>query len=95
MVSDSNNAEALPSELAEELSNRYGIELSLSERIAEDVLLYFNDTVEEWVRSRHYRLQHRGLKNEDIYRKISEEILERRFASRPLSIRQIRRMIYG
>lgn len=79
----------------ERLEHVYGVEPSMAERLLEDFLIYFNQTVEEWVRSRHYHLQRQGYKNEDIYRIIAQEIENRRFTSEPLTIRQIRRLIYG
>ena len=82
-------------ELVAHLSDAYGLAPSLAERIAEDILVSFGDTLEEWVRSRHIRLQRRGLDNQTIYRTIALELKERRFAAEPLSIRQIRRLIYG
>ena len=82
-------------ELVDHLHNAYGIDLSLAERIVEDIMLTYGDTVEEWVRSRHIRLQRRGMKNQEIYRTIEKELTERRFSAECLSIRQIRRLIYG
>jgi hypothetical protein len=82
-------------ELVLRLHDAYGLEESMAERIVEDVLLAYADTVEEWVRSRHIRLQRQGLGNETIYRTIAGELNGRRFAAEPLSIRQIRRLIYG
>jgi len=77
------------------LQHVYGLEASMAERLMEEFLIYFNQTVEEWVRSRHYHLQRQGYKNEAIYSIIAEELGMRRFTSEPLSIRQIRRLIYG
>ncbi len=82
-------------ELVARLCDAYGLDSSLAERMVEEVLLAYGDTVEEWVRSRHIRLQRQGLSNEAIYRAIAVELKSRRFASPPLSLRQIRRLIYG
>lgn len=79
----------------ERLIHGYGIDTSQAERLLEEFLIYYNQTVEEWVRSRHYHLQRQGYKNEDIYNIIATELNTRRFVSEPLSIRQIRRLIYG
>jgi len=81
--------------LVSRLHSAYGIDASLAERIVEDVLLSYADTQEEWIRSRHIRLQGQGLGNEEIFRRIAQEVGQRRFAARPLSLRQIRRIIYG
>jgi hypothetical protein len=65
------------------------------DRLMEEFLGYFDSTLEEYVRQRHLELQREGKKNEGIYREILEEVSLRRFASRPLSLRRVRRMIYG
>lgn len=82
-------------ELVTRISDAYGLEPSLAERLVEEVLVAYGDTVEEWVRSRHIRLQRQGLSNEAIYRTIAGELKHRRFAANSLSLRQIRRLIYG
>ncbi len=82
-------------EIAERISAAYGIDRSLSDRVVEEVLHYSAETVEEWVRSTHIRLQRRGMRNEDIYASILVALPERRFAAPSLSLRQIRRLIYG
>jgi hypothetical protein len=81
--------------LVERLKAIYGLEPAMAARLVEEFVLASADTVEEWVRSRHIRLQRTGLKNEAIYRRIAEELPFRRFAAPPLSVRQIRRLIYG
>ena len=83
------------SELIDRLRCAYGLNPSLAERIVEEVFHSCSDTVEEWVRSRHIRLQRQGLKNEAIYRRIAAELPSRRFSAGQLSARQIRRLIYG
>ncbi|MFQ3546869.1 MAG: hypothetical protein SNJ56_00890 [Termitinemataceae bacterium] len=90
-----NQSPELNIDLVDRLVQAYGLEASLASRIIEEVLLNYNLTVEEWVRSRHYHLQRRGYKNEEIYRIIADELPHRRFTAEPLSLRQIRRLIYG
>jgi len=91
------NAYSMPTngELASQLATKYGLETSLAHRIVEDIQIAYADTVEEWVRSRHIRLQRQSLTNEAIYRCIAAELETRRFSAPSLSIRQIRRLIYG
>jgi len=86
---------AVDPELVSRLVASYGLEAALAERIVEDIMVTFSSTPEEWVRSRHIRLQPLGLKNDEIYRSIIDELPSRRFASPPLTERQIRRLIYG
>jgi hypothetical protein len=64
-------------------------------RLLEEFLGHFGSTVEEYVRNRHRELQREGRKNEEIFSIIASEVHERRFAAEPLTVRRIRRMIYG
>lgn len=82
-------------DLVNRISTSYGIEVSLATRIIEDVLLSYSKTLEEYIRSRHIQLQKMGYKNTQIYAMIQQEVQVRRFAAEPLSLRQIRRYIYG
>ena len=81
--------------LVSRLVEAYGMDPVLAERVVEEIFHAFRDTVEEWVRSRHIQLQRQGLPNETIYQIISRELEHRRFCAEPLSLRQIRRLIYG
>jgi hypothetical protein len=73
----------------------YGITDSDFERLHEEFLSYFGQTVEEFVSRRHQELQKTGRKNDEIYRLIQAEATARRFAVQDLSERQIRRIVYG
>lgn len=64
-------------------------------RVVLDVLAYFDETTEEYVRRRHRELQARGLTNAVIFGRISEELPRRAVAPPALSLRQLRRMVYG
>ncbi len=60
-----------------------------------DVLSYFSEPVEEFVRRRHGELKARGLTNDDIFPRIAAELRLRRVAAPDLSVRQLRRIVYG
>lgn len=64
-------------------------------RMVADVLAYFSETTEEYVRRRHGELQARGLTNERIFDRITAELPARRVAAPALSARQLRRIVYG
>ncbi|UNO41892.1 hypothetical protein [Streptomyces sp. MST-110588] len=64
-------------------------------RVVLDVLAYFDESTEEFVRRRHRELQSKGLRNEEIFDRIAGELPHRAVAPPELSTRQLRRMIYG
>jgi hypothetical protein len=64
-------------------------------RVVLDVLAYFDETTEEFVRRRHRELQSGGLNNADIFERIRHELPRRAVAPPELSLRQLRRIVYG
>ncbi|MET7637763.1 hypothetical protein [Streptomyces sp. NPDC005438] len=64
-------------------------------RVVMDVLAYFDESTEEFVRRRHRELRGQGLTNPAIYERILEELPHRAVAPPALSPRQVRRIIYG
>ena len=60
-----------------------------------DVLGYFSEPPEEFVRRRHRELKARGLSNDLAFAQIAAEIPLRRYAAPELSLRQLRRIVYG
>jgi hypothetical protein len=64
-------------------------------RVVLDVLAYFDETVEEFVRRRHRELRTSGLVNEAIFQRIAEELPHRAVSPPQLSQRQLRRIVYG
>lgn len=60
-----------------------------------DVLAYFSEPVEEFVRRRHSELKARGLTNDEIFPRIATELPLRRVAAPELTLRQLRRIVYG
>jgi hypothetical protein len=64
-------------------------------RVVADVLAYFAEPAEEFVRRRHTELRARGLTNDQIFENVAAELPHRRFASPELSQRQLRRIVYG
>jgi len=64
-------------------------------RVVAEVLGYFGETVEEYVRRRHRELKTGGLTNEQVFARIAAELPTRRVAPPQLSLRQLRRVVYG
>lgn len=72
-----------------------GLGPSQARRIVDDVLSYLGEQPEDFVRRRHAAMLRIGWRNDEIYRRIAEELAGRRFPAPPYSLRQIRRIIYG
>ena len=65
-------------------------------RVVAEVIAYFSEPTEAYVRRRHAELKTRcGLANEEIFQRIATELPRRRVAPPELSHRQLRRIIYG
>jgi siroheme synthase (precorrin-2 oxidase/ferrochelatase) len=82
-------------DLVVQLSRTTGLSTAVAARVLEDVLAYFGETVQEYVRRRHRELQRRGHSNEEIFERIAAELPARRVAAADLSQRQLRRLVYG
>mgnify|MGYP003529913892 CR=1 FL=1 len=63
--------------------------------VVDDVLAWYREPVEEYVRRRHAHFQLHGVRNPEAFRLIAGELRERLVAPPELSERQLRRMIYG
>ena len=64
-------------------------------RVVAEVLDCFDCDVSEYVEERHRELKSAGAPNESIYIRIANELREERFVAPRLTVRQIRRRIYG
>ncbi|OIJ26462.1 hypothetical protein UG56_012125 [Nocardioides luteus] len=64
-------------------------------RVIEDVVAYFDEPVEAYVRRRHSQLKTYGAKNDAIFAQLAEELRARVVAAPRLTERQLRRLIYG
>jgi hypothetical protein len=64
-------------------------------RVIADVLDYFSEAPGDFVRRRHRELKARGLTNDQAFARIAAELPLRRFAAPELSLRQLRRIVYG
>ncbi|MFQ6265119.1 hypothetical protein ACLLO4_01780 [Kutzneria viridogrisea] len=64
-------------------------------RVVAEVLAYFHEPVEAYVRRRHGELKSAGLTNDQIFDRIAGELPLRRVAAPELSVRQLRRIVYG
>ena len=65
-----------------------------AQRVVQDVLSFYAEPVEDYVRRRHAELKTYGAKNTEIFARIAAELEDRVVAAPPLSERQLRRIIY-
>lgn len=77
------------------LQSAYPVDSALIDRLAEDFGEYFSRTVQEFITERHLELHEQGVRNREIYVRIQRELKERRFIGPEMTVRQIRRVIYG
>ncbi|MEV4313411.1 hypothetical protein [Actinocrispum sp. NPDC049592] len=72
-----------------------GLAPDTAERLVADVVAYFGETAEQFVRRRHAELRRRHYGNARIWPVIAAELAARRVAAPQLSERQLRRIVYG
>ena len=65
------------------------------QRVVADVLDFYRESAEDFVMRRHGELKDAGLRNEQVYQRIRDELARRLVAGPTLSARQVRRLIYG
>ncbi|KPH99570.1 hypothetical protein OK074_0699 [Actinobacteria bacterium OK074] len=82
-------------ELVDHLTRSTPLSRGEALRVIQDVLAYFDETTEDYVRRRHRELQTQGLVNAVIFDRIEAELRYRAVAPPALSLRQLRRMVYG
>jgi hypothetical protein len=87
--------DSYPQDLVRRVAASTGLPEATAMRVVADVIAYFGETVEEYVRRRHGELRDRQRKNEEIWPQIAAELGGRIFGVPELSERQLRRIVYG
>ncbi len=82
-------------DLVEHLVRSTSLQRGEAARVVLDVLAYFDETTEDFVRRRHRELQAGGSVNAEIFERIAAELPHRAVAPPELSLRQLRRIVYG
>jgi hypothetical protein len=82
-------------ELVAHVASSTGLRPGEAARLVGDVLSWYAESTEDFVRRRHDELQSRGMKNPEIFRCVSSELAERVVAPPALTERQLRRIVYG
>lgn len=80
--------------LKERLEQIIPIETVDVNKLYEELLSFFSESLEEFIGRRHGELHDAGYKNKEIYPKIQEEIKDLLFKGPVLSERQVKRIIY-
>jgi hypothetical protein len=82
--------------LINHLCQKSGLTPSEARRTVDDVIAYFAESTDDYVRRRHLEIkQEQGLANPEIFKRIETELSQLVFAAPLLTQRQIRRIIYG
>jgi hypothetical protein len=81
--------------LVERVVTSTGLTSGEAARLVEDVVAYYAETVDDYVRRRHRQLQTHGTRNPEIFARIAAELADRVVAAPDLSERQLRRIVYG
>jgi hypothetical protein len=77
------------------LEEKYALETDELKLLLDDLWAFTDETADEFVRRRHGELQRAGMRNDAIYRRLAAEASAGRFRGPDLSLRQVRRIIYG
>jgi hypothetical protein len=85
----------MDSELIERVAGSAGLTPAEAGRVVQDVLAWYREPVEDYVRRRHAHHQLYGKRNPEIFALIATELADRLVAAPPLSERQLRRIVYG
>jgi hypothetical protein len=64
-------------------------------RVLNEIVAFMEETPEDFIRRRHLALQAQGHSNNEIFARLSDELARWRFRAGELSVRQLRRIIYG
>lgn len=86
---------ATASPLVNRIALTTGLPTSQAARIVADVIAYYHETTEEFVRRRHAELRKRQHTNPQIWPLITNELMQRPVTAPSLSERQLRRIVYG
>jgi len=81
-------------DLVDRVAGSTGLSPGEAARVVEDVLAWYREPVEDYVRRRHAHYQLYGKRNAEIFKLIAAELATRLVAAPALSERQLRRIIY-
>ena len=82
-------------DLIERVAGSAGLTPAEAARVVEDILAWYREPVEDYVRRRHAHHRLYGKRNPEIFALIADELASRLVAAPCLSERQLRRIVYG
>ncbi|MEU1162543.1 hypothetical protein ACIPX0_01340 [Streptomyces sp. NPDC090075] len=82
-------------ELVDHLARSTPLSRGEALRVIQDVLAYFDEPAGDYIRRRHRELQAEGLVNAEIFDRIAADLKYRAVAPPELTLRQLRRIVYG
>ena len=82
-------------DLIDRVASSTGLTPAEAARVVEDVLAWYREPVEDYVRRRHAHHRLFGQRNPETFALIAGELAGRLVAAPSLSQRQLRRIIYG
>ena len=86
--------ETYPQDLVRHVAVSTGLDEATAARVVADVVAYFGQTVEDFVRQRHTDLKDMNKRNDDIWPRLAAEVSDHRFRAGGLTERQLRRIVY-
>ncbi|MVU79841.1 hypothetical protein GPX89_21675 [Nocardia sp. ET3-3] len=84
-----------PVDLVRHVAASTGLPPAVAARVVADVVAYFDETAEQFVRRRHAELQGRQVRNAEIWQRLADELARRPVAAPDFTERQLRRIVYG
>jgi hypothetical protein len=85
----------MDAELITRIAASTGLSAGEASRVVADVIGWYHEPVEAYVRRRHVHLQMYGKKNDEIFALIAAELAGRLVAAPGLTERQLRRIVYS
>lgn len=85
----------MDAELIFRVSASTGLSRGEAARVVADVVGWYREPVEDYVRRRHSYLRTYGKRNNEIFGLIAAELGDRLVAAPDLTERQLRRIVYG
>lgn len=82
-------------EIVRRVAETSGLSEAEATRVVDDVIAWYAEPVEQFVRRRHAHHQTYGKRNDAIFDLVAAELAARVVAAPELSARQVRRIIYG